>query len=53
MYALASVQYRFTLIGTTTLVFEKTSRTATFTGLEPSTQVGLACLRCLQLAFDA
>ncbi|KAI7845886.1 hypothetical protein COHA_000619 [Chlorella ohadii] len=31
-------RYRFTLIGTTTLVFEKTSRTATFTGLEPSTQ---------------
>lgn len=38
-------QFRFTLTGTITLVFERPTATAIFAGLEPATQVRLPLLR--------
>lgn len=34
------VQYRFSVTGATTLLFERSGPAATFTGLDPATQVG-------------
>ncbi len=43
----APVQYRFTVKAATTLVFEVPTRTATFTGLDSSTQVGMCAVLCV------
>ena len=45
--AICHLQFRFTVTGTTTLVFERPTATAVFAGLEPATQVSRVLLRLL------